>query len=121
MSLFKFGFTSDSGKGGEDGNEKKRRGSEETKKAYEAKRQRVFLPKWASEYSWLRFDENINAMFCKSCEKFATDSNSFCTGCTTFRIESIKSHDKSVGHMLACRKDTIAQKRKLKEVEICTI
>ncbi|KAH3782815.1 hypothetical protein DPMN_160735 [Dreissena polymorpha] len=60
-------------------------------------------------------------MFCKPCEQYSDDkSSSFISGCTTFRLESIKTHEKSSSHELACKKETILLMKENKQTVVCS-
>ncbi|XP_014669372.1 PREDICTED: uncharacterized protein LOC106810507 [Priapulus caudatus] len=116
-NLFKFGFTSKSNE-----KDKSAKGNEDTKKKYEMKRKRGFLPKWLNEYEWLRYDEETEAMFCTSCEKYAAEKSSAftTTGCLTFRIESLKSHETSSSHVNASKIETISLMKEKKKMVVCS-
>ena len=90
------------------------------------KRQRVFIPKWKDEYSWLDLevehtstgeretddsgdgaDRNMR-MVCTVCKRYpqiADTKSPFFNGSTNFRLDPIKKHDKSQLHNACCRED----------------
>ncbi|XP_060554954.1 zinc finger protein 862-like [Ruditapes philippinarum] len=62
------------------------------------KRDRNFQPSWSKEFPWLTFDNDKKLMFCKVCQKFDT-TGTFVNGCNNFRLQSVRIHDKSEGHL----------------------
>lgn len=81
------------------------------------KRARNYLPQWETTWPWLYFDEAVSLMYCKYCKKYPDiakgpgKSNNFFDGCSHFRVESMKSHEKSEQH-LNC---TVYYKRHISE------
>ena len=108
MDLMKFCFTTSSSK-------KKRTQDETTKemkKAYEAKRERLFQSNWIEEFPGLKYavpiddhgetdDTKKNIMICKVCldnQEFADRNCSLFLGTSTFRKDTLIAHWKSVAH-----------------------
>ncbi|XP_053398417.1 zinc finger protein 862-like [Mercenaria mercenaria] len=76
----------------------------ETQRLYDkTKRKRNFQDSWKSEYSWLKCDDESVGMVCTVCVKFE-ESGSFVTGCTNFKIQTIKKHAMSESHCQNTRK-----------------
>ena len=65
-------------------------------KEYEIKRKRTFQPDWKTKFDWIEYDETTG-MRCKVCIKYEKNGT-FSTGCTNFKIEAIRKHDRSLGH-----------------------
>ena len=82
----------------------KRKGSDEgdTSQSGGSSGKRNFVRSWTKDFPWLEYDGE--KMRCKpSCSRTTeSDSSSvFVTGSTNFKIESIRSHEKSNGHNIA--------------------
>ena len=43
-----------------------------------------YLPRWETEFDWLKFDTNLKAMVCTDCTDNGKN-NVFVTGCTNFK------------------------------------
>jgi hypothetical protein len=63
------------------------------------------------KYEWLRFDEELQKMFCVHCKSLDT-VGTFITGCSSFKIESVETHSQSAGH----RKNVSVVKAKTQNV-----
>ena len=60
-------------------------------------------------------------MFCMTCERFGDDkTSSFVTGCITFRVELINSHEISVFHVSANKKATFQVMKEKKKIVACS-
>ena len=103
-------------------NEEKNDDRKNKKKVYEGKRKRNFLPGWKGDFEWVRFDEILKAMFCISCELYDTSKSSVfaTTGSTSFRVDSLKSHETSSNHIEAVRKHNIKKLKDQDKVAICS-
>ena len=76
----------------------------EAKKLYETtKRVRVFLQSWKKEYPWVAYDDTNNVMYCEWCRKHPAiaDKSPIVTGTSTFRHDTLRSHDGSSKHVLS--------------------
>ena len=74
-------------------------------KQYEkSKRTRNFQPSWLTVYPWLKFDSSLGLMWCETCSaNINTNSSQFCRrrdggGCSTFKKETLVSHESSAAH-----------------------
>ena len=100
--------------------EKKKRKTEAEvnlrKKEYESKdRKREFLSHWLKEFPWLRFDKTIG-MTCDICKVFGKEKiGPYVQGSTTYRKESLKSHEQSDGHITNTKRE-YAKKNPFKTV-----
>ncbi|KAJ8042608.1 hypothetical protein HOLleu_09403 [Holothuria leucospilota] len=68
------------------------------------KRKRLFQPNWLKEGDWLQFIEEENVMVCRACRlnpRISDPSSVMVKGCSNFRIDAIKKHDKSKKHIVA--------------------
>ena len=56
---------------------------------------------------WLEYDEEREHMFCENCRKYTTSDlhqkGPFVIGTANFKLESIKEHEKSQGHLQCTR------------------
>ena len=83
----------------------------EKKKQYEATgRTRKFLPRWMTEFPWLRYDDAKNKMFCAVCQEHhdvAFKDSGFVKGYRgdKFRHQTIEEHRNSNSHAMAERRD----------------
>ena len=82
----------------------KRKGSDEGEASHSSgsSEKRNFVWSWTKDCPWLEYDGE--KMRCKPCCSRTTKSDSssvFVTGSTNFKIESIRSHEKSNGHNIA--------------------
>ena len=63
-----------------------------------------FHPKWKATLPWVYLYMD-GKMFCRTCQEsqqsLTNDSSNFVSGCSNFRIESLRSHAKSTGHVQA--------------------
>ena len=88
----------------------KRKQTPEEKKAkdreYEKKRKRCFHDEWKEGRPWLRYDTDSHVMFCDYCMKgnMKGDKNVFIKGCSNFKMEAMKFHEKSQSHRYAANK-----------------
>lgn len=80
--------------------------SKKNMKYDKTKRTRQYLPQWENTWPWLYFDQEKCVMYCKHCKKFPDiaqpnghGKNNFLEGCSHFRVESMKSHEKSEQHL----------------------
>jgi hypothetical protein len=84
------------------------------------KRQRKWLPSWQNEYPWLRCDHDDDEgdkMYCSVCEQFSLlsrDNNTFLTGNSSFRVEGIRAHAKTLAHENAVCAE-LAKKKRLED------
>ena len=65
------------------------------------KRQRKYLPSWATGRSWLRYDDKENQMFCLVChanEHGKAETGPFTSGTFSFQITSVKAHEDNSCH-----------------------
>ena len=72
----------------------------------------AFRKEWLGLFTWLRYEKANNAMhciYCKECSKTLAGSSDFAISSKTFRIETLKKHNKSRKHIL-CRDRCIAGK-----------
>ena len=63
---------------------------------------RHFHPEWKNTFPWVIYSDG--KMFCSTCLDFpekSSDASSFICGCNNFRMESLRSHAKSTGHIRA--------------------
>ena len=75
----------------------------------------AFRKEWLGLFTWLRYEKANNAMhciYCKECSKTLAGSSDFAISSKTFRIETLKKHNKSRKHIL-CRDRCIAGKATL--------
>ncbi len=99
--LFKFGFTkiNDNEEEQPSTSAEKRK---ETKLKYETKRaKRVFRTEWKKTYDGLLYDEEKMVMTCNYCDRSSSrnEQANFCrSGCSSFRVDSLRSHWESSGH-----------------------
>ena len=54
-------------------------------------RVRSFHQSWTLKYTWLEYDKEKNAMFCKLCLG-ASKTNAFTVGCSNFRTSMLERH-----------------------------
>ena len=73
----------------------------------EEKRARTFVPSWSKEFEWLEYDSEGGQMFCRGC-KLYDQNGPFVTGCTNFRKDTLKGHEKSVSHKLNMEREAAA-------------
>lgn len=69
------------------------------------KRKRSVHDEWMEEFEWLEVEED--KMFCKAClarPELSDKKSTLVTGCTTFRKETLKFHNKSEKHRLCMSK-----------------
>ena len=120
-NLLRLGFTATAASNEKSG-DTKAKGTQATKQRYEQfKRKRSFVSSWLETFDWLRYDDDIGEMFCRLCEKFAPEkSSSFVTGCSNFRLDSLRSHQKCAGHVSACNKETIITMKEKKKMVVCS-
>ena len=80
------------------------------------------MPKWKEDYDWVHYDEVTKDMFCIICEKydFTNKSSHFVIGCTSYRLDSLKTHDKSASHIDASRKEQIAIVKAEQKIVVCS-
>jgi hypothetical protein len=78
----------------------------QAKKAYEQKRERVFLQSWQQSRPWLVFDEPANIMYCSTCRSIGVPEHEtvFVKGTNSFRLDGIKTHESSDIHVDASKK-----------------
>ena len=68
-----------------------------------AKISRRFHPEWKDTFPWIHYaDGKMFCLVCQECPQKSNDSSSFVsTGCSNFKLESLKSHARSTGHIQA--------------------
>lgn len=68
-----------------------------------AKISRRFHPEWKDTFPWIHYaDGKMFCLVCQECPQKSNDSSSFVsTGCYNFKLESLKSHARSTGHIQA--------------------
>ena len=74
------------------------------------------LKSWLRDFPWLEHNHQDNIMFCKLCKSNAGCSDSasvFVTGCNNYRLESIRSHEKSTGHLRVVAAARVAENPQL--------
>ena len=63
---------------------------------------RHFHPEWKATFPWVYYrDGKMFCQTCRECPQKSNDSSSFVSGCSNFKIESLKSHARSTGHIQA--------------------
>ena len=79
--------------------------AKKAKKYEEDERVRVFQPNWLAKFDWLQhFQVNgVGRMYCKVCRKFDR-TGIFVTGCTNYKMDTLKSHHTSESHKANLRK-----------------
>ena len=60
-------------------------------------------------------DEPEGKMYCRVCKKYET-TGTFVTGCSNFKIESIKAHDTSAGHQKIVIKEANTKENKANSI-----
>ena len=63
---------------------------------------RHFHPEWKNTFPWVIYKDDKK--FCSTCLDFpekSSDASSFVSGCSNFRVESLRGHAKSTGHIRA--------------------
>lgn len=86
----------------------------ENNQKYKKKKTYAFRKEWLGLFAWLRYDKDNKSMhciYCRECSKSMPGSGSsdFAVSSTTFRIETLKKHNKSKKHIL-CRDRCVAGK-----------
>ena len=121
-NLFNFGITSSVRKKIEKSEKSSDNGCDSAKKNYESKkRKRSFLPAWQNDFEWVRYSEVEDAMFCKYCEKNdKSKTSNFVSGCQSFRIDSLKYHEKTSNHLEAVKKEQFETMKKHNKVAVCS-
>jgi hypothetical protein len=68
----------------------------EQQRLYEnLERERMFLPKWHSQFKWLRYD-SARGMTCHVCSQFEKGTeNVWVRGCTKYRKDNLDKHGAS--------------------------
>jgi len=109
MSLLNFGFTQEK-KGHGVAEDQCKRSADgpaaadevQTKnKKYDTQRKRLFLPQWKTKWLWVVYDEEKGVMFCQTCRKYpslADKSSPLFSGTSNFRVDLVKSHQRSREH-----------------------
>ncbi|KAK3099721.1 hypothetical protein FSP39_008564 [Pinctada imbricata] len=62
---------------------------------------RKFKPEWTIKWSFVRYDVEKNAMFCKLCEKSGRNNIWTTSGCDRFKADAISKHAKTDDHLFA--------------------
>ena len=80
----------------------------DVQKSYDAeKRKRTFQTSWKAQYPWLIYNFNDDTgngcMTCNICIEYEK-TGTFVTGCTNFRLETIRIHQNSEGHIMNTKK-----------------
>ncbi|VDH95135.1 Hypothetical predicted protein [Mytilus galloprovincialis] len=80
----------------------------DVQKSYDAeKRKRTFQTSWKAQYPWLIYNFNDDTgngcMTCNICIEYEK-TGTFVTGCTNFRLETIRIHQNSEGHIMNTNK-----------------
>ena len=69
---------------------------------YERHRIRHFCQHWLERFTWLRYDEATNTMYCTYCQEVHPQSNSsFVVGNSSFRVVAVQAHEASREHQRA--------------------
>ena len=69
----------------------------DVQRSYEKeKRKRTFQESWKKEFEWLKCENE--GMICSVCSKYET-VGSFITGCTNFKVQTIRKHAASENHL----------------------
>lgn len=118
ISLADFGLKKS--KGGEQSsqNEEETADSSSTVGNAEKPKRRHFVPSWLNEFSWLRYERDNDAMFCKVCEGSPSmaGKTDFVSGNRSFKRESLVWHGKSKRHK-DIRDSVVASKKSGSTVE----
>ena len=81
-------------------------------KQYEETRVRKFQKAWLTKFNgWLRYDNETELMFCVLCERYGPKDQKFVKGCTSLRMESLKTHASSKVHARSVEADKAAKSR----------
>ena len=80
--------------------------------------QRSFRDEWCSKFSWLRYDDSANTMFCDICCQTGQE-NPMVTGCSNFKTTTLTRHQDSNAHSRALEKLQMQKhfKKAVKNVE----
>ena len=70
----------------------------DAKKRYEAHRERKFIPQWEEGRKWLRFDPQVNKMYCTWCIENNVPDCKFVYGTDNFKLCAVKQHEESKHH-----------------------
>ena len=73
--------------------------SDDLPAARSQKLNRNFKDSWKNGNSWLRYDAKTKSMYCDICIK-AQKSNSFVSGCTALKKESVTRHASNKGEYI---------------------
>lgn len=81
----------------------KRKPDDETKKEEETKKnKRLFNEKWKSGREWLVYDPVNKIIYCSDCRAYGGEKvkvASFVVGTSNFKVETVKDHEVSIGHI----------------------
>ena len=81
--------------------------------APEAQHQKRYQSNWKLEFPWLNYDSEKGCMYCLPC-KNSKKTNAFTEGCTNFRIDNLREHDKSSWHNAAIESELLGNQNTMR-------